>query len=47
MKKVLSLMLAVLLMFTVTVPAFTASAAENCLTVYVEGYGHRLYKKQH
>ena len=44
MKKVLSLMLAVLLMFTVTVPAFTASAAENCLTVYVEGYGHRLYK---
>lgn len=44
MKKLLSLLLTVTMLFAVAAPAFTASAAGNYITVYVEGYGHRLYK---
>ena len=44
MKKLLSVVLTVIMLFAVAAPALTASATDNCITVYVEGYGHKLYK---
>ena len=44
MKKLLSVLLTVIMLFAVAAPALSASAAENYITVYVEGYGHKLYK---
>ncbi|MBR5827262.1 MAG: hypothetical protein IKY78_09295 [Clostridia bacterium] len=44
MKKLLSLILTVVMLFAVAAPAFTASAADNCITIYVGGYGRTLYK---
>ena len=44
MKKLLSVILTVVMLFAVAAPAFTASAAENCITIYVGGYGRTLYR---
>lgn len=42
MKKLISVVLTVVMLFALAAPAFTASAAENYVTVYVEGYGGSL-----
>ena len=44
MKKILSLILTLTMLLALGAPAFTASAAANYITIYVEGYGHALYK---
>lgn len=44
MKKIISLVLTLTLLFAVAAPAMSVSAAANYITVYIEGYGHRLYK---
>lgn len=43
MKKLLSVLLTVIMLFAVAAPAFSASAADNCITIYVGGYGRSLY----
>lgn len=42
MKKLLSIVLVCVMIFTTAIPALTASAAENYVTIYVEGYGGAL-----
>lgn len=44
MKKVLSLVLTLVMLLAIGAPAFSASAADNCITIYVGGYGRSLYK---
>ena len=44
MKKILSLVLTLVMLLAIGAPAFTVSAAASYITVYVEGYGHALYK---
>ena len=43
MKKFLSVILAVIMLFTMAVPSFAASAAEKTVNIYVMGYGSALY----
>lgn len=42
MKKLISVILTVVMLFALAAPAFTASAAENYVTIYIEGYGASL-----
>ncbi len=44
MKKLLSVLLTVIMLFAVAAPAFSASAADKCITIYVGGYGSSLYR---
>lgn len=44
MKKLISVLLSVLLLMAVAAPAINVSAAGETITVYVEGYGHSIYK---
>ncbi|MBQ8504371.1 MAG: hypothetical protein IJ491_08885 [Clostridia bacterium] len=43
MKKVISIVLAVIMLMAMAVPAMSASAADTVVTVYLEGYGSGLY----
>ncbi len=42
MKKFLSIVLTLIMLFSVAAPAMTASAASGCVTVYIQGYGATL-----
>ncbi len=42
MKKIMSIVLAFIMIFTAVVPSLTASAAENYVTIYIGGYGGSL-----
>ncbi len=42
MKKIISLILTVTMLFCIATPALTASAASGCVTIYVKGYGETL-----
>lgn len=45
MKKIISVVLAVVMLFAMTAPSMTSLAAgEKYITIYVEGYSHSLYK---
>lgn len=43
MKKIISVILAVIMLMAMAVPAMSVSAADNVVTVYLEGYGSGLY----
>lgn len=43
MKKIISIVLAVTMLVAVFVPAISASAADDCVNIYLKGYGHALY----
>lgn len=44
MKKLMSFALALVMLFTMATPMMNAFAADNIITIYVEGFGHGLYK---
>lgn len=44
MKKIISFSLALVMLFAMAAPMMNAFAAEKLITIYVEGYGHNLYK---
>lgn len=44
MKKLISILLSVLLLMAMAAPAMNASAAGETITIYIEGYGHSIYK---
>ncbi len=44
MKKIISFTLALVMLFAMAAPMMNAFAAEKLITIYVEGYGHNLYK---
>lgn len=44
MKKLISFSLAFVMLFAMAAPMMNAFAAEKLITIYVEGYGHSLYK---
>lgn len=44
MKKLISITLALIMIFAMAAPGMNVLAADKCITIYVEGFGHGLYK---